>query len=52
MTETILFNFLLRLFSLVHVPSPNIEEARFTTCTATIHQVVIKTLWLHFWEAA
>ena len=36
------FNF----FTLVHVPSTNMEEAGFMTYTAAHHQGAIETLWL------
>ena len=36
------------LFSLVHVPYTNMEEAGFITYTVASHQVAIETLWLHF----
>ena len=35
-------------FSLVHLPSTNMEEARFMKSTAASHQGVIKMTWLHF----
>ena len=36
------------LFSLVHVPSTNMEEAGVMTCIADSRQVAIKMLWPHF----
>ena len=38
------------LFSLVHVPSTNMDETGLITYTAASHQVVMKTLRLHFGE--
>ena len=37
-----------KLFSLVHVPSTNMEEVVFVTYTAASHQSVIEMPWLHF----
>ena len=42
------FDMYVCLLSLAHVPSINMEEARFMTFTVTSHQGVIKALWLNF----
>ena len=50
-TETIFEKTLFKLdiFSLVNVPSTNIEGAGFMTCTEPNHQGAIKVIWLNFW---